>query len=398
MAVGAAIVVPSAPVGALPWQEGDPSQVGAGGSTSSAQVDLEIDVNTADQTALVGTAETIQENVSAQMESLRNAELAVTQAQADVITAQAAIDATETEIDTLVLLSDQVVVQAFINPPAVQAIDLVTTESSRDISMKQALLTMQADADADVLTTLAERRQDLEDLRDQQAEAESTAEEARADTAVALADAQSAVSQQTSFLLAIEQRIDEGDTNLDPDLAAELGEQQDALAGMLTDIQVDAELAAAGVPLPGPEHVSGPSSITVNGGGLVDVSCPSGGEITVAGSISRSVQSILNLADQQGLVMCGGGWRGPEEQIALRQAHCGNTYYLIYEAPSSYCSPPTARPGTSMHERGLAVDFTCYGGTVRYGDSCHNLLETYGATHGLYQLPSESWHWSPNGE
>ena len=50
-------------------------------------------------------------------------------------------------------------------------------------------------------------------------------------------------------------------------------------------------------------------------------------------------------------------YRDPQRQIELRQQNCGSSHYAIYEAPSSACSPPTARPGSSNHERGLAVDF-----------------------------------------
>jgi len=86
------------------------------------------------------------------------------------------------------------------------------------------------------------------------------------------------------------------------------------------------------------------------------------------------------------------------EQIALRRAHCGSSDYAIYQAPSSACSPPTARPGTSMHEKGLAIDFTCGGGgTISQGSACFGWLDGHAAGHGLHNLPSEPWHWSTMG-
>jgi LAS superfamily LD-carboxypeptidase LdcB len=130
-------------------------------------------------------------------------------------------------------------------------------------------------------------------------------------------------------------------------------------------------------------------------GGVVGVPCPAGGEIQVAGDISSQVTRLLQDAAAAGLPMCGGGYRDPADQIAVRRANCGKSDYAIYQAPSSYCSPPTARPGTSMHEQGLAIDFTCTdGGSVSYGDSCHDWLREHAADYGLYQLPSEPWHWS----
>ena len=133
-------------------------------------------------------------------------------------------------------------------------------------------------------------------------------------------------------------------------------------------------------------------------GGLATVSCPVGGSITVAGSIATNVQALLDAAWADGVGLCGGGYRDPEEQIALRREHCGTSDYAIYEMPSSQCSPPTARPGTSMHEQGLAIDFTCDGGTVSSDSSCFRWLSANAASYGLYNLPSEAWHWSTNGQ
>ena len=51
-----------------------------------------------------------------------------------------------------------------------------------------------------------------------------------------------------------------------------------------------------------------------------------------------------------------------------------------------------------MHEQGLAIDFTCDGGgTVSRGTSCWTWLSSHASEYGLYNLPSESWHWSTNG-
>jgi len=133
-------------------------------------------------------------------------------------------------------------------------------------------------------------------------------------------------------------------------------------------------------------------------GGVVSVPCPAGGEIQVAGDIVPQVTRLLNDAAAEGVIMCGGGFRDPQDQINLRRTNCGTSYYAIYQASSSYCSPPTARPGTSMHEQGLAIDFTCSGsGSVGYGDSCHDFLVANADEYGLYNLPGEPWHWSVDG-
>ncbi|HCB34400.1 MAG TPA: hypothetical protein DEP69_04380, partial [Acidimicrobiaceae bacterium] len=66
--------------------------------------------------------------------------------------------------------------------------------------------------------------------------------------------------------------------------------------------------------------------------------------------------------------------------------------------PSTNCTPQTAPPGTSNHEAGLAVDFTC-GGTDPIGRSsrCYRWLLRRGHEFGFYNFVSEPWHWSTDG-
>ncbi len=51
-----------------------------------------------------------------------------------------------------------------------------------------------------------------------------------------------------------------------------------------------------------------------------------------------------------------------------------------------------------MHERGLAIDFTCNGSLISgHGNPCYQWLSAHAAAYGFYNLPSEAWHWSVNG-
>jgi hypothetical protein len=101
-----------------------------------------------------------------------------------------------------------------------------------------------------------------------------------------------------------------------------------------------------------------------------------------------------------GIALTGDGYRTLQAQIDLRRAHCGSSHYDIYEKPSSQCSPPTAIPGKSNHEKGLAIDFEC-GGNGNYIPShsspCFRWMAAHAATYGLYNLPSEPWYWSIDG-
>jgi hypothetical protein len=128
--------------------------------------------------------------------------------------------------------------------------------------------------------------------------------------------------------------------------------------------------------LPGP-----PQLVTVRG-------------ITVDASIADQLEQLLAAAEANGLLLNGSGYRSHDRQIELRRAHCGTSNYAIYEMPSSQCSPPTARPGNSLHEQGLAIDFV---NCSSRSTACHQWLAANAATYGLYNLPSEPWHWSTSG-
>jgi len=124
--------------------------------------------------------------------------------------------------------------------------------------------------------------------------------------------------------------------------------------------------------------------------------------IQVNAAIAERVRDMVDAARAAGLELAegSGGWRSPESQIRLRRAHCGTSDYAVYQMPSSQCSPPTARPGTSEHERGLAIDFRCNGeaiGQHARSNPCVVWLRAHAAAYGLFNLPSEAWHWSTSG-
>ena len=122
------------------------------------------------------------------------------------------------------------------------------------------------------------------------------------------------------------------------------------------------------------------------------------GGIQVHESIASKVQDLLEHAARDGIRLTGGGYRSANSQIALRRAHCGTSQWAIYQKPSYQCRPPTARPGKSMHELGLAIDFRHNGRSVNSRNStAFRWLKENAGTYGLKNLPSEPWHWSTNG-
>ena len=120
--------------------------------------------------------------------------------------------------------------------------------------------------------------------------------------------------------------------------------------------------------------------------------------IWVHKEIADRVDALLNAARADGIVLSGGGFRDPAAQIAVRKSNCGTSNYAIYQQPASSCSPPTARPGTSMHEQGKAIDFTYQGRIIGSRSSTAFVwLNANAGKYGLQNLPSEPWHWSTNG-
>ena len=122
--------------------------------------------------------------------------------------------------------------------------------------------------------------------------------------------------------------------------------------------------------------------------------------IRVHPSIERNVTRMVDaIAAEEGLTLSGRGWRSIESQCELRKAHCGSTHYAIYEMPPDQCTPQTARPGKSMHQRGLALDLNCNGEliTSRSNPCFLWLVANAEQRFGFKNLPSEPWHWSTNG-
>lgn len=168
------------------------------------------------------------------------------------------------------------------------------------------------------------------------------------------------------------------------------------------DAQVDPSTEAA-VPLTcNPESVG-----TEDGTPVVNANLPTGPVssdvivnvygINIHKDIAPNLQAMMDAMRAAGLKPGGGGYRDPVGQINVRRNNCGTSHYAIYEMKSSACSPPTAKPGTSMHEKGLAIDFTCGGGTLKSGSACFNWLKINAANYGFINYPVEPWHWSTNG-
>ena len=173
-------------------------------------------------------------------------------------------------------------------------------------------------------------------------------------------------------------------------------QQQDLTADGIVGAMTEAAMMRAGASQP--PQISGSSAPTpLTPSGTPDI--VSVRNIQVARQIAPQVSALLAAAERDGIKLSGGGYRSTQQQIQLRIAHCGgNSHYYIYEKPSSQCTPPTAPPGRSNHEKGLAIDFTYNGQTIKsHANPGFQWLAANAANYGLYNLPSEPWHWSVNG-
>jgi hypothetical protein len=121
--------------------------------------------------------------------------------------------------------------------------------------------------------------------------------------------------------------------------------------------------------------------------------------IRIHPALAPRLQALLEHAHADGIPLGGWGYRTTQSQIELRRKHCGPTPEDIYLKAPSECSPPTAKPGRSMHERGLAVDFHLAGRSISTRSSPgYQWLAEHAAAYGFYNLPSEPWHWSVNAQ
>lgn len=130
------------------------------------------------------------------------------------------------------------------------------------------------------------------------------------------------------------------------------------------------------------------------------------GGFRVAPCLADSLRALVDAASAEGIVLRGWGWRSTLTQIRLRRQYCplpaaGSDRYWLHLSlmESTECSPPVAKPRTSMHESGRAVDFTCgaHGASLRPGTPCFEWLSDNAHRYGLYNFVLEPWHWSTNG-
>jgi hypothetical protein len=327
--------------------------------------------------------------VNAQQSRVDNAQRQLLDAQTALANAEIAV----TEGQALIMaLEEQLASQAissFINQDETSTVLVESDDPNLGLRM-QILVDEVTQSGVDLVDTLRAAREDLQVEQGIAADAATDAQALSlelADELVVLEDSQgvqadlaAAAEERFNALLAEQVSLEA----LGVELAADEQRARDDLA---------AELARQAPP-PSNGGSGGPTAPVTNPGEIVNA----GSGIWVHASIIDNVRRLLADASAAGVSLAGGGYRDPAGQIRVRRNNCGTSDYAVYQMPASQCRPPTARPGTSMHERGLAIDFTYNGRIIgsRSGPAW-NWLEANAASYGLYNLPSEPWHWSTSG-
>jgi hypothetical protein len=374
--------------------------------SEQAKVAAKVNALESSQDQVMAALQAMEENVRGQQavlsEARRQAEVSAAEA------AQAEKDAAQTsrDLDALRARVARYAVKAYVEPPGEELMRRFEAASAQEDATRNAFLNMQSRSDSDVIDQLRSTKARLEEELARAQAAKSAAETHAAEAEGALQSLSVAQSQQQAYASQVRQRLDEtlSDAAFLSRMDAELGRQIAAEA---------AALARAVVGVPSSGSGSGSSNTTTppsSGSGTTTTTPPSGNNpyptpalttvngITVASSVATRVRGLMNAAAADGISLSGYGYRDFNTQIALRRQNCGTTQYAIWEMPPDACSPPTARPGYSYHERGLAIDFMANG---RFINSRSNpgfiWLAANAARFGFYNLPSEPWHWDTRG-
>jgi zinc D-Ala-D-Ala carboxypeptidase len=115
---------------------------------------------------------------------------------------------------------------------------------------------------------------------------------------------------------------------------------------------------------------------------------------TVHRTVAYAYKRMVDDAKKAGISISGGGFRTKQRQIELRKINgCPD----VWTAPASSCRVPTAIPGRSLHEIGMAVDITSGGKTLTSKSPAFKWLQAHADEYGFVNLPSEPWHWSITG-
>jgi len=371
--------------------------------SNKAKTAQQVDTITATDAEVTTALRTLSENIAGQSAQLEDARQAVTQAEADAATALAAESQAQTDLNDLRTDLKKDALTAYVSSPPDMDFAFLSAASLADDANRRTFLSVRASKNLDSVERYRTVQEQLALARSNATAAEQRAEQHRSEVTNRLTDLEQAQEAQEAFAEQLDERLDRALSEaasleqLDGALASDISRQQTVLANELAAQRAAADRLArsrrgSGSTARPPVGSSRPIPTIATSGNIVSV-----GGIRVDASIADNLQRLLADAAAAGINFGGGGFRDPAGQIAVRRSNCGSSDYMIYQAPASACRPPTARPGQSQHEVGLAVDFTEGGRTLNRSSGGFAWLRANGGSYGFYNLPAEPWHWSTTG-
>lgn len=387
-----------------------------------AALAAELQVLGADGAALVAALDALQADAVAERAAHADATRVADETRVASERAAEEVARMDAQLDELRSLLLDLAVGAYIGGPgAVGGLSMFIGADDVGDAAKAVYLAGQEVARQDAVAADLTRFKELLDVaRVAAAASAATAAAARDEVAVRVAAVERARDQQATFVAAVEAELERrlseaaGLEQLDQQLAADIVRGEEELAARLrAEAEAAARVAAERALADAAERALAEAAHRALHPDLDDTDRPdrpvglarppSGRVVGVRGinvdaTIAESLEALLAAAAAEGVPLGGGGYRDGAAQIARRAANCGATDFDLYEKPASQCRPPTARPGHSMHERGLAIDFTHAGALIAdRSNPGYVWLSANAARFGLYNLPSEPWHWSTDG-
>ena len=350
----------------------------------AAELASEVDAATADVADLEVALAAAQANVDAQQAAVEAANRAVIDADEAQAAALAAIIDLEVQEEQARIDLQNAVIDSYVSFQGFDDLEALG-DDPWEASRAETLAEIGTGTSLEGLDNLRSIGAELEFQRLLAEQAAVEAESNREEMRFRLAELETALAIEDQLLLEAIERQERrlGEAVALEALDAELSEQ------IRVEEQRIADAIANRIP-PGGGSVTVPPDSDIE---LVTV-----GGITVNVLVEDQVRGILAAMSARGFNLGGGGYRSIESQIRLRRANCGTSDYAIWEMPASRCRPPTARPGLSQHEVGLAIDFTLNGRVLRTRNSdVFRALAEVAPQFCFYNLPSEPWHWSTTG-
>jgi murein DD-endopeptidase MepM/ murein hydrolase activator NlpD len=180
--------------GAAPAQE-------EAGSDDSSRSDLAlVDVSNLTSSNVAGTLTDLQAEIDNQLSLLGTAQSNVSAANQALADADNALTNLQFQIEDQTAVSDAIVIDAFINPPSSTALDVLSSDTTLDATIKQAILDFEANESAAALEAPQETLRQLREAKAAQQVARDQAEAAKEEADAALEDLNAAVGRQAQFV------------------------------------------------------------------------------------------------------------------------------------------------------------------------------------------------------